>query len=95
MLNVLSVAIGQCSLLNERAVDWDQRPVPAPALAATMNLSRRNFLVADALDGSLLELGREDTDSRLGHGLLLPSLSLNYRLAPCLTPGVQSIMVSP
>jgi hypothetical protein len=54
MLNVLSVAIGQCSLLNERAVDWDQRPVPPPALAATMNLSRRNFLVAGACASSVL-----------------------------------------
>ena len=48
MLNVLFAAISQCSLLNERAVDWDQRPVTSPALAAKMNLSRRNFLVAGA-----------------------------------------------
>src|SRR6267378_7407926 len=54
MLNVLSMAIGQCSLLNERAVDWDQRPIPPPAPAATMSLSRRNFLVAGACASSVL-----------------------------------------
>ena len=54
MRNVLSVAIGQSSLLNERAVAWDRRPVPPPALAATRNLSRRNFLVAGACASSVL-----------------------------------------
>jgi hypothetical protein len=54
MLNVLSVAISRCSLLNERAVDRDQRPIPPPALAATMSLSRRNFLVAGACASSVL-----------------------------------------
>jgi len=54
MLNVLSVAISQYSLLNGRAVDWDQRPIPPPAPAATMNLSRRNFLVAGACASSVL-----------------------------------------
>ena len=48
MLDVPSVAIGQCSLLNERAVDWDQPHAPPPAFAATVNLSRRSFLVAGA-----------------------------------------------
>jgi hypothetical protein len=54
MLNVLFAAISQCSLLNERAVDWDQRPVTSPALAAKMNLSRRNFLVAGACASAVL-----------------------------------------
>jgi hypothetical protein len=54
MLNVLSAAISQCSLLNERALDWDRRPIPPPALAAKMNLSRRNFLVAGAGASSVL-----------------------------------------
>jgi hypothetical protein len=54
MLNVLSAAIGQCSLLNVRAVDWDQRPILPPTLAATMSLSRRNFLVAGACASSVL-----------------------------------------
>jgi len=54
MLNVLSVAIGQCSLLNVRAVDWDQRPILPPSPTATMNLSRRNFLVAGACASSVL-----------------------------------------
>ena len=54
MLDVPSVAIGQRSLLNERAVDWDQPPVPPPALAATMNLSRRNILLAGACASSVL-----------------------------------------
>jgi len=48
MLDVASVAIGQSSLLHERAVDWRQPRVAAPALAPTMNLSRRGFLVAGA-----------------------------------------------
>ena len=48
MLDAPSVAIGQRSLLNERAVDWDQPHVPPPALAATMNSSRRSFLAAGA-----------------------------------------------
>jgi len=46
MLNVLSVAISQCSLLNERAADWDRRPLPPPALAAT------NEFVSPHLSGS-------------------------------------------
>ena len=48
MLDVASLAIGQSSLLHDRAVDWRQPRVAAPALAATMNLSRRGFLVAGA-----------------------------------------------
>ena len=48
MLGVASVAMGQSSLLHERAVDWRQPRVAAPALAVTMNLSRRGFLVAGA-----------------------------------------------
>ena len=54
MLDLPSVAIGQRSLLNERAVDWDQPHVPPPALAATMNLSRRSFLVVGACASSVL-----------------------------------------
>jgi hypothetical protein len=48
MLVVSSVAIGQRSLLHERAVDWGERQVPLPARAGTMNLSRRSLLVACA-----------------------------------------------
>ena len=54
MLDVPSVTIGQRSLLNERAVDWDQPHIPPPALAATINLSRRSFLVAGACASSVL-----------------------------------------
>ncbi len=54
MLDVPSVAIGQRSLLNERAVDWDQPHVRPQALAATMNVSRRRFLVAGACASSVL-----------------------------------------
>jgi hypothetical protein len=54
MLDVPSVAIGQLSLLKERAVDC-QPHVPPPALAATINLSRRSFLTAAACASSVLE----------------------------------------
>jgi hypothetical protein len=54
MLDAPSVAIDQHSLFNERAVDWLQPHVPPPALAATMNLSRRSFLMAGACASSVL-----------------------------------------
>jgi hypothetical protein len=54
MLDAASVAIGQSSLLHERAVDWRQPRVAAPALASAMSLSRRSFLVAGACASSVL-----------------------------------------
>jgi hypothetical protein len=54
MLDLPSVAIGQRSLLNERAVDWDQPHVRPQAHAAAVNVSRRSFLVAGVCAPSLL-----------------------------------------
>ena len=54
MLDVPSAPIGQCSLFHERAFDWDQPHVPPPALAATMKLSRRSFLVVGACASCVL-----------------------------------------
>jgi hypothetical protein len=54
MLDLPSVAIGERSLLNKRAVDWDQQHVRPQALAAAVKVSRRSFLVAGACAPSLL-----------------------------------------
>ena len=54
MRDVPSVAIGQRSLLNERAVACDQPDVPALRRAATMSYSRRGFLVAGACASAML-----------------------------------------
>ena len=54
MPNVLSVASDRHSLSDARVVYSNQPPVPRPALAATMNLSRRRFLVAGTCAASVL-----------------------------------------
>src|SRR5262249_53374919 len=54
MFNAPSVATGRRSLPNERVVDRRQSSVLPPALGATMNLSRRIFLVAGACASSAL-----------------------------------------
>ena len=54
MRDVPSVAIGQRSLLNERAVACDQPDVAALRRAATTSLSRRGFLVAGACASAVL-----------------------------------------
>ena len=40
MRNVLSGAVGQILLPNERVIDWNQQPVAPPSLLSTINLSR-------------------------------------------------------
>src|SRR5438270_4461407 len=72
MLDVPSVAIGQRSLLNERAVDWDQPHAPPPAFAATRSEEHTSELQSQSNLVCRLLLEKKKKQEHSKHSNTLP-----------------------